>query len=226
MSEIVFECRRHGERTEDQVYRSNDKATLKGYRYKCKECTYMANAKRPCKVHGDISLTERLPSGHCILCSLSFMRDSNKKRDENRNEFNEVQRLKREANPELWEKKYKEKHRRNVELYGQESLTKRNKANRFKITVSDLQQMFIDQENKCAICNEKEIRIFTDRSTKQKKVASLCLDHCHKTGELRQLLCHDCNTMLGKAKDDIQILQSAIDYLKKHKDNPDATSSS
>ena len=50
------------------------------------------------------------------------------------------------------------------------------------------------------------------------KVMKLCVDHNHATGKVRKLLCHDCNTMIGKAKEDIQILESAINYLKKHKE--------
>jgi hypothetical protein len=42
------------------------------------------------------------------------------------------------------------------------------------------------------------------------------IDHNHDTGALRGLLCHHCNVMLGFAKDDIRVLQDAINYLNKH----------
>ena len=60
------------------------------------------------------------------------------------------------------------------------------------------------QDNKCAICKE-------DASTNKRRLA---VDHCHKTGNVRGLLCGKCNTALGKFKDDIEILQNAINYLK------------
>jgi len=41
----------------------------------------------------------------------------------------------------------------------------------------------------------------------------LAVDHCHNTNKVRELLCSACNILLGKAKDNISILQSAINYL-------------
>lgn len=39
------------------------------------------------------------------------------------------------------------------------------------------------------------------------------LDHCHTTGDIRGLLCHNCNIGLGCFKDNIIFLEAAIDYL-------------
>lgn len=40
------------------------------------------------------------------------------------------------------------------------------------------------------------------------------VDHDHRTGEVRGLLCRRCNVMIGYAKDDVQILEGGIEYLK------------
>lgn len=58
------------------------------------------------------------------------------------------------------------------------------------------------QNNLCAVCGEKQ----------ERKV--LCVDHDHKTGKVRGLLCGNCNVGLGNFRDNIRILQSAIGYLK------------
>lgn len=56
----------------------------------------------------------------------------------------------------------------------------------------------------CAICRRKD------------EARSLSVDHCHSSGVLRGLLCRTCNLMLGSAKDDPAILESAKLYLMKH----------
>lgn len=58
----------------------------------------------------------------------------------------------------------------------------------------------------CAICGQKE-------TTKNRK--RLAVDHCHDTNTVRGLLCLKCNVMLGQARDDLRILENAINYLKK-----------
>lgn len=55
----------------------------------------------------------------------------------------------------------------------------------------------------CAIC----------RCSKPGGRGTWHVDHDHKTDKVRGLLCHDCNTGLGKFKDDPEILKLAIVYL-------------
>lgn len=42
----------------------------------------------------------------------------------------------------------------------------------------------------------------------------LCVDHCHETGRVRGMLCDLCNKALGAARDDIEILEGLITWLK------------
>ena len=63
------------------------------------------------------------------------------------------------------------------------------------------------QDNACAICKNPE-----DKKI-QGRVLSLAVDHCHETGEIRGLLCSNCNRGIGHLKHDPKILAAAIDYL-------------
>lgn len=76
---------------------------------------------------------------------------------------------------------------------------------RFGITFSDYDKIFKKQNGKCKICGNKEIG--------HKLQGRFCVDHDHSTGKIRGLLCYRCNLLLGNAKDNIEILASAIQYL-------------
>jgi len=81
--------------------------------------------------------------------------------------------------------------------------------NKYNITIDNYNSMFITQEGRCNICNIHQ--------SKLNKI--LCVDHCHKTGKVRGLLCEGCNFAIGIFKDDINILSNAIEYLKEHNEN-------
>ena len=51
-----------------------------------------------------------------------------------------------------------------------------------------------------------------------------CIDHCHVTGTIRGILCIKCNMMLGLAKENLMVLQSAIWYLQRFQKKPTSSS--
>ena len=82
--------------------------------------------------------------------------------------------------------------------------TKNNDLKRnYGITLQEHQEMYEEQNGCCAICGN-------EGNGKWKK---LCVDHCHKTGKVRKLLCHHCNTALGLVGDNVSTLQKMIEYL-------------
>ena len=80
----------------------------------------------------------------------------------------------------------------------------------FNMSMEEYEAMMESQGYRCAICG-----CLFDRDIQARKAN---LDHDHSTGKVRQLLCFNCNTMLGKVNDDIEILESAIRYLRRHND--------
>lgn len=95
-----------------------------------------------------------------------------------------------ENNPE------KTKNRRLRRLYG--------------ITIEEYTQMFTEQNGVCAIC-------FTAETSKHQngKVKGLSVDHNHKTGQVRQLLCNNCNISIGLMRDNVLLAQNVANYLIK-----------
>lgn len=83
----------------------------------------------------------------------------------------------------------------------------RNRESMFKykygINWNDYRRMWIQQKGCCAICGiyQSELK------------RALCVDHNHKTGQVRGLLCNKCNKGIGIFNDDTTILQAAIKYI-------------
>jgi hypothetical protein len=74
---------------------------------------------------------------------------------------------------------------------------------KFGITPEIYDQMLVEQDGKCAICG---VPCFVEKR-------ALAVDHDHKTNSVRGLLCINCNTGLGKFKDNATVLMKAAQYL-------------
>ncbi len=74
---------------------------------------------------------------------------------------------------------------------------------KYNINKEQLESLILIQDNRCPICN-KSFHF----------IKRFCVDHDHKTKKVRGLLCSHCNSLLGFAKDNIEILKKAIKYLE------------
>ena len=86
---------------------------------------------------------------------------------------------------------------------------------KFKLSWEEYLDLYNKQKECCWICKTK-VQTTNDIS-EHNKVARI--DHCHKTGKIRGLLCNDCNKGLGCFKDNTEFLKQAILYLEKEKIN-------
>lgn len=75
----------------------------------------------------------------------------------------------------------------------------RRRAGRYNLTVKQLETLIEKSNGICGIC---KTRPATD------------VDHCHKTGRVRGMLCKPCNSTLGYMQDNVEWLANAITYLK------------
>jgi hypothetical protein len=73
---------------------------------------------------------------------------------------------------------------------------------------------FEKQKPMCKICGKTVHKAPENSKDKQNQAV---IDHDHKTGKLRGLLCHQCNVGIGNFKDSIDRLMNAILYLLKAK---------
>lgn len=95
------------------------------------------------------------------------------------------------------EKKYREKNK--VEIRNRDYLRK------YRIRLEEYNKILEAQNGVCKICKLKE---------KSKKAENLAIDHNEKNGNVRGLLCGNCNRALGGFQDNIQNLLKAVKYLK------------
>lgn len=75
----------------------------------------------------------------------------------------------------------------------------RRTLTRYRLTVAQWDTLLVSQQGRCAACTVP--------------LREPQVDHCHETGAIRGLLCGNCNSALGHAKDDIERLRALIDYL-------------
>jgi hypothetical protein len=79
----------------------------------------------------------------------------------------------------------------------------------YGLTLGDYAVLLEEQGYCCKICKSKEPK-------GQSTDGRFYVDHNHKTGEVRGLLCNDCNTALGLLKDSPELLAKAGLYLLTH----------
>jgi len=125
-------------------------------------------------------------------------------RPENREKARERTRAWREANPER-------KRELNVRWRAEnrEKLRARLRREKYELTDEQFEAMSTAQGGVCAICGSPPA------PARRGGEAVLYVDHDHRTGAVRGLLCRTCNTGIGMLGDDPEILRRAIEYLER-----------
>lgn len=95
------------------------------------------------------------------------------------------------------QKTWKEKHPEKRKLY-----TRNSRIRAYGISPETYYEMLKQQGNECAICKAKSTR------------RAMNIDHDHKTGKVRGLLCDGCNLSLGHIE---KFMEKAIQYLSQYK---------
>ena len=99
---------------------------------------------------------------------------------------------------DLWKKKNKDKVKTMQKRW---SLLKK-----YNMSLEEYSEKLKQQDFRCAICKKHQDDLGT----------ALAVDHCHKTGKVRDLLCSTCNSYLGYIKDTIMIGRNLTEYLRKY----------
>lgn len=79
----------------------------------------------------------------------------------------------------------------------------------YHITLAEFRKILKQQDGCCAICK----RLMNFLNKKGKKTCDFAVDHCHKTGLIRGLLCMECNRALGRWRDNNARVKAAGEYV-------------
>ena len=103
------------------------------------------------------------------------------------------------------QREYDRTWRKNMEPTKKKEVGRKNKLKQsYGITIEQYNEMLKAQNHKCAICEKDETEVSRNR---------LFVDHCHTTGDVRGLLCLNCNTAIGHLKDSVETALKAASYL-------------
>lgn len=111
-----------------------------------------------------------------------------------RGEYYKKNKQKLKPKPKESSKKYRDNNKEKIKNY--------YLIQRFGISLEQFNTMAIKQNNVCKICSNVE------------NGRALAVDHCHKTGQIRGLLCSACNIGLGKFRDSTDFIKKALEYLE------------
>lgn len=104
----------------------------------------------------------------------------------------------------IYRKEYHEKNKTHILKQRRE----RHYVRKYGISIQDYDALVKAQNGLCAICNLPG----------NGKYQKLHVDHCHKTGKFRALLCVNCNRGLGYFQDNSECLKKAANYIDKFKE--------
>lgn len=116
----------------------------------------------------------------------------------------EYQRKWREKNYAHWADYMKKWRKRNPDKCAKYIIRsdRRRIEREFGLSPKNFDELIKVQHGKCAIC--------------EKQMKRPCVDHDHKTKEVRGLLCLRCNSGIGQFDDSIQLVEKALTYLRKY----------
>jgi hypothetical protein len=122
--------------------------------------------------------------------------------------YEQLKKVEGETDKDWWARKWKDARVRNPDKE-----YNRNLQRKYGSSLEEYEQKLKDQNGVCAICKEVETIKFKNSDIPKR----LAFDHCHNTMWNRELLCNRCNVLIGLAKDNVKVLEEAIKYIIKHK---------
>lgn len=107
----------------------------------------------------------------------------------------------REKNPEKVREAFQKWREKTPQYFRDRHLFKK-----YGLTIADFLKLIEEQNGVCAICQE---------------APATAVDHNHETGQVRGILCSQCNSLIGYAREQEAVLFAAVTYLREKGANPE-----
>ena len=92
-----------------------------------------------------------------------------------------------------------------------------NLKKNYGLSLDEFLEMALNQRGKCKICNNREQQVNSlSEIDGMTQAVMLSVDHNHKTGKIRGLLCSKCNRGLGFFRDNPDLLRTAAAYIEEY----------
>ena len=173
----------------------------------CKECAKQNKAKW---YANNIDYARAHARNHHWLNRDKILVKKSKFNNEHRKALNEEAHNRYWANPEVFRSRRREQHAKHRDKDNLELRYRRLKI--YGLSHETYNAMQVAQDRVCAICKQPETRIVKN------SVCNLSVDHNHQTGAVRSLLCSNCNLAVGFVKENLNIAESLVTYLRQWKD--------
>lgn len=133
---------------------------------------------------------------------------------EKRQEYSREYNLKNKERRKEWFNDWKQKNPERLKELKKKSAEKNRLIERerklkkfYNMSLEEFNLLSERQNHKCTICKK-------DAALEKNK--NLVVDHCHRTGKVRSLLCDRCNRTMGSLEENIEILESMIKYIREY----------
>ena len=148
----------------------------------------------------------------CIDCHVKVEREryhrGKEKHKEKRLEYGQKNKKIINEKAKAWYDQNGERARERISKYyysDKDNINMGRVCKKYNLTKEEYVEMVEKCNNTCEIC--------------LKPIKKGCVDHCHKTGDVRGYICGNCNSAIGFLKDDHNIVKRAANYLLKHQIN-------
>lgn len=178
---------------------------IKSKKVRMKRCS-ICRESLPLTNFGKSSKNNGIYLSYCKEChckNTAKLQQKYRERNKNREVHNHIKKFCPQCKE--WKKRTKDNWRRNssckdgLQAYCKKCSDIHIKTSIYKISPEEYNKL-IKENNKCKICG-----VILEEA---------CIDHCHKKGNVRGILCHSCNTGIGYLKDNPYIMFRAIKYIR------------